>query len=379
MALKFIKLSRLNIRKLPPGQKLTEHGVSFERLKNGDGRYVVNVMVDGTRIHRTIGLESNGVTRKQAEDFIETARVDSREKRLNLPKNRKTVLRFDKAAQLYLKKLRESDGKGIREKSIHLNLHLIPFFKPKPLSSISTFDIDRYKKARLKECGKPGTVNRDLSTLRHLLGKAHEWGWISSIDAKVKKYKEGSGRIVYLNTDQVDRLLEAAKADDSFAVYPFILIGLETSMRRMEILSTKVKDVNLNRRVIYIPKAKGGAREQPITKHLAEYLRDRIRMIGETQEWLFPSLTSKTGHTVSIEKPFRRVVEAAGMDSTQVVRHTLRHTAITHLVQSGVDLPTVKRIAGHSDIKITEKYSHQDSDHIQSAMDKLENRYRKDG
>ncbi|WP_202944828.1 tyrosine-type recombinase/integrase [Nitrosospira multiformis] len=29
------------------------------------------------------------------------------------------------------------------------------------------------------------------------------------------------------------------------------------------------------------------------------------------------------------------------------MRHTLRHTAITHLVQAGVDLPTVKRISGH--------------------------------
>ncbi len=34
-------------------------------------------------------------------------------------------------------------------------------------------------------------------------------------------------------------------------------------------------------------------------------------------------------------------------DIKQVVRHTLRHTAITHLVQAGVDLPTVKRISGH--------------------------------
>ena len=37
-----------------------------------------------------------------------------------------------------------------------------------------------------------------------------------------------------------------------------------------------------------------------------------------------------------------RCVKRAGLDPTQVVRHTLRHTAITHLVQAGVDLPTVK-------------------------------------
>jgi site-specific recombinase XerD len=35
------------------------------------------------------------------------------------------------------------------------------------------------------------------------------------------------------------------------------------------------------------------------------------------------------------------------MNPEEVLRHTLRHTAISHLVQAGVDLPTVKRISGH--------------------------------
>ncbi|MBA2654441.1 MAG: tyrosine-type recombinase/integrase [Gammaproteobacteria bacterium] len=77
-----------------------------------------------------------------------------------------------------------------------------------------------------------------------------------------------------------------------------------------------------------------------------------------------------------MEKAFRRVVAAAGLDPKQVVRHTLRHTAITHLVQAGVDLPTVKRISGHKTLQMVERYSHQNGIHIQSAMDKLEQRYR---
>ena len=65
--------------------------------------------------------------------------------------------------------------------------------------------------------------------------------------------------------------------------------------------------------------------------------------------------------------PFHRIVKAAGLDPTQVVKHTLRHTAITHLVQSGVDLPTVKRISGHKTLAMVERYSHQNGEHIQSA------------
>ena len=59
-----------------------------------------------------------------------------------------------------------------------------------------------------------------------------------------------------------------------------------------------------------------------------------------------------------------------------MVRHTLRHTAITHLVQAGIDLPTVKRISGHKTLQMVERYSHQNGSHIQAAMDKLEKRYR---
>jgi site-specific recombinase XerD len=79
---------------------------------------------------------------------------------------------------------------------------------------------------------------------------------------------------------------------------------------------------------------------------------------------------------MNMRSPFSRVVKAAGLDPKQVVPHTLRHTAITHLVQSGVDLPTVKRISGHKTLIMVERYSHQNGDHIQAAMDKLENRYR---
>ena len=66
----------------------------------------------------------------------------------------------------------------------------------------------------------------------------------------------------------------------------------------------------------------------------------------------------------------------AGLDPAQVVRHTLRYTAISHLVQSGVDLPTVKRISGHKTLAMVEKYSHQNGGHIMAAMDKLQERMR---
>ena len=240
MAKSFTKLTRPNIRKTNPGDQINEHGITFLRQQNGDGRYTVNVMVDGQRIHRVIGNESDNVTRQQAEDFIQKARTEAREGRLNLPKGRKLTLGFRKAADEYLIKLAQESGKDINSKTRRLKHHLKPFFADKPLAKISTFDIERFKKSRQDNGAANGTINRELAALSHLFSKSIEWKWLDHKPATIKRLKEDSGRITYLTTDQIDRLIEAATHDQFQHIYPFIVIGLETSMRRSEILSIKI-------------------------------------------------------------------------------------------------------------------------------------------
>jgi integrase len=376
MSKAFIRLTRPNMRKLAPGEKISENGITFERFQN-DGVFTVNIMVDGQRIHRVVGRESEGTTRTQAEEFIARVRNDARHDRLSLPKGRKVALSFRDAAAKYLDRLKESDGKDMAAKARRLKLHLIPFFGDTPLSKINTFNIEQYKRHRQhgKYAAQSGTVNRELAVLSHLFSQAEEWGWITHRPGKIKRFPEDPGRIVYLTTEQAARLVECAKADRNETVYPFIVIGLETSMRKSEILSIRRENIDLERRVIYIPQAKAGAREQPITKNLTDFLSGYLAALPPSP-WLFPSLAARSGHVRDIKTPFHRVVRAAGLDPKQVVKHTLRHTAITHLVQSGVDLPTVKRISGHKTLIMVERYSHQNGEHIQSAMDKLEERYR---
>ncbi len=374
MSIKFNKITRVGQRNLVAGEKLEEHGVVFERLSNGDGRFKINIMVDGQRIHRVVGRESEGVTRLQAEELIAKFRTDARHGRLNLPKGRKLHFNFAEAAKAYLKKLEEEGGKDLVAKLYRLEQHLIPFFGNISLSKICTFDIERYKKFRA-ETAKPGTINRELSVVSHMMNKALDWKWLDHKPCNIKRLKEDSGRIVYLTTDQISKLIESAKQDQCPYIYPFIVIGLGTSMRRMEILSIELKNIDLDKRVIYIPKAKAGAREQPIPQYLSDFLRGYIVAAKPEQLWLFPAKLAKSGHTENIEKQFRRVVTRAGLNPKEVVRHTLRHTAITHLVQAGVDLPTVQRISGHKTLQMVVRYSHQNGEHIRSAMDALEERY----
>jgi integrase len=387
----FSKLTRTKTRALQPGESLSEQGITFERLGNGDGLFSVNVMVDGQRIHRNLGRESDGVTRTTAEEFISKVRHEAREGRLNLPKRRKVPLTLAAAAPLYLDRLREEGGREIDRKRQRLEQCLIPFLGELQIGQITSSDIERYKKHRLlqpvqtrkkpvagqpPQLNKPATVNRELATLSHLLNKAVEWGWTERQPAKIRKLKEDNGRIVYLSPVQATALLEGARSDQNRQIYPFILIGLRTGMRKSEILAIRREHVNPDARSIYIPAAKAGARTQPISADLASFLTEYIDTLPKGTPWLFPSVGAEQGHTVDVRKAFVRAVTAAGLDPKQVVRHTLRHTAITHLVQAGVDLPTVKRISGHKTMAMVERYAHQSGSHIAEAMDKLDDRYR---
>ena len=66
-----------------------------------------------------------------------------------------------------------------------------------------------------------------------------------------------------------------------------------------------------------------------------------------------------------------QIAKQAGIDDLTRV-HTLRHTFASHLVMKGVDLPTVMKLMGHSDIQTTMIYAHLAPDHLAGAVNKLD-------
>lgn len=48
--------------------------------------------------------------------------------------------------------------------------------------------------------------------------------------------------------------------------------------------------------------------------------------------------------------------------------HDLRHTCATRLVAAGVDIAIVKEILGHSDIRVTDRYSHASREQLLRAV-----------
>ena len=369
MTTRFNDLSRRNIRRLKPGERITEHGITAERLADGDVKYVVAVMVDGRRVHRVIGKESEGVTRTQAELFVEAKRTEAREGRLSLPVGRKTALTFKRAATDYVTRLEETGGKNLTAKRRQLRLYLTPFFGSQRLDTITAFTVDRYKKRRKDAGAANGTINRELAILSHLFSKAVEWRWIKVKPCPVRKLSESKGRIVVLSDDEADALLRAAIADEDAYLWLFVAFGLNTAMRHGEILRARFDHLDFERRRLFIPQAKAGGREQPITPELSDILRKE----RETSDsaWIFPTLRpklTKHGHRLRMTRAFSRAVVRAGLDPAQVTPHVMRHTGITNLVEAGVDLPTIQRISGHKTLAMVLRYTHVHGCHIDQAI-----------
>jgi len=57
------------------------------------------------------------------------------------------------------------------------------------------------------------------------------------------------------------------------------MVALDTGLRHAEILALRRGNVDLGKRVIWVPQTKAGAREQPITRELAEYFIERRKML----------------------------------------------------------------------------------------------------
>ncbi len=374
MTVKYALLTRPNIRALKPGQKITEHGITAEKLANGDMRYAVNVMVDGERIHRVIGRGSDGTTRTQAEEFIAKAKSDAKEGRLNLPSSRKLHLTFASAADSYLKKIEEIGAKDYVNNEQHIRLHLKPYFGTMRLDKISTFTLQKFQ----KHCREKGiaetTTNRVLATYRRMGRRLAEWKLIPVPPPMVRLRKERNVRTRVISDEEEARLLKAALSDSNSYVWLFIKLGLATSLRHSEMLAASFQNFDPERRRLGVTVKGGRWRNQPLTRGIAEILEREQGMAEDRDGWIFPSKTSASGHMESMTAPFARCVAAAGMDASVVTPHVMRHTAITRLAEIGADIKTIQEFSGHESLEMVLRYAHAQDRAVDRALDRLEGR-----
>lgn len=377
MALRFVKLDSRLLRGLSPGDRVTEHGITAERLRNGDLRWSINIMVDAKRIHRVVGRESEGTKRGTAERLIEKLRTDARADRFNLPEGRKLHRSFSDAADDYLDRMESSGGKDMKNKRRHLKQRLVPFLGRDRLDKITGFRLGQYRQHRLSEGAKEATINREMSTLSHMLNRAasKDWSWMKKEDVpEIPKEKEARKQIRILSVAQRQSLLKAATEDQDGRAWLFVMFGLNASMRHSEIVHRRYDEIDFENCFIWIDKAKAGERQQPITPALRDALIRQRKMEAEPDGWIFPTARKncQTPYRPDMREPFARIVKRAGLDPKVCTPHIMRHTAISSLVMARTDIPTIQKISGHKTASQVLHYVHLFGEHVQDAIGTLD-------
>jgi integrase len=241
----------------------------------------------------------------------------------------------------------------------------------------------------------PRTVGHVHRLMHRALGHAVKWGLIANNPVSAAEPPRVERReIDILAPDQVKTLLNALRERP---LYPIAVLGLATGMRRGELVGLRWGDVDLDRGVIRVeqsleqtsaglqfkaPKTKAGRRSISIPPSIVTKLRAHWKAQQETRLALglgkatnealvfartdgspFPpdSLTSDWARTLRMLK------------LPKITLHALRHTHVSQLIASGLDVVTVSRRIGHSNPTVTlNVYAHLFGNTDQRAADVVE-------
>jgi integrase len=100
------------------------------------------------------------------------------------------------------------------------------------------------------------------------------------------------------------------------------------------------------------------------------------RQIGANSPWVFANEAGEAPWLGTSLNHQHQKVRATLKLSTEFVLHSLRHTMLTRLGLSGADVFTIKKIAGHSSVKVSEHYVHPSSESNERAIERMMGEYR---
>ena len=143
-------------------------------------------------------------------------------------------------------------------------------------------------------------------------------------------------------------------------------------LRVAELVHLKPQDIHSERMLIRVNQGKGRKdRYTLLSPRLLEEMRAYWREY-RPQEWLFPRGNGSSPLPVdTVQKLFYRAKERARIRHGHGI-HSLRHSFATHLMEAGVDLPTIQRLMGHNRLSTTAQYLHVTSKHLGRVASPLE-------
>ena len=184
------------------------------------------------------------------------------------------------------------------------------------------------------------------------------------IDVSIVLKKEVQKIPFFFSIEQIQQLYETTN-DDAMGQRDRVLLGIYygCGLRKSEGAAIKLKDIMLDKSLLYVRHGKGGkSRYVPmvgrIKTDLYEYLNDGRKTLlkGNVSPALFISkyrIGMTKGGLYSRFKELQKDVikKPKGL-------HTLRHSIATHLLWQGMPLHFIARFLGHASIESTQIYTH---------------------
>ncbi|MBD66006.1 MAG: hypothetical protein CME62_12420 [Halobacteriovoraceae bacterium] len=292
-----------------------------------------------------------------------------------------TNLTFRSEAEYWLK-IRKQEltithlrrAKGILDK-------LLKSYGSLPIYEVNNLFLAKLRSKLLKQGKAAATVNRWTNTVTVILNFSYRNNRIKfNPAAGFGMLKEFRSEMSFWEKEEVQSFLSYANNKHTESrrwIYIAYLIALNTGIRAGELWGLKVKDINFERNFINIERqllirdkiiatTKGkNIRKVPLNNILKEELKTFIQG-KENEELIFQTQNhTPISHATFRGRYFLPDLKKSGV---RVIRfHDLRHTALTLMVEQGINLKVVQSIAGHADIQTTMKYVHLLGDSIEQV------------
>lgn len=249
------------------------------------------------------------------------------------------------------------------------------------LDKVTSENVADFAAARQSEGLLPSSVNRSLQVLRRVLRLAVEWGAIPATP-KVKLLRGEGHRERVLTPLEEARYLAAAP--EPLASIATVLV--DTGLRPEECFRLRWESITwVNGRhgslLVTHGKTPAARRVLPLSPRVRNLLENRWNEAGTPDEGCVWTAPTKSGHIEpsSLKKQhakvFKTIAEEASKNNEKPVRpfvlYTFRHTFLTRLGESGCNVWTLARIAGHSSIAMSGRYVHPSEDAVLNALSQM--------
>lgn len=222
----------------------------------------------------------------------------------------------------------------------------------------------------------PYKANRVLALISRLLNQCEVWEYrpLYSNPCRIIKANKESSRERYLSLNEIsklnntlDKLQAAHEISDNVA--NGIRLLLLTGARKSEIFGARLEWVDLKAQKIILPDSKTGKRPIFLSHDAIQLCKTQKAFANSVgSDFLFPS--PKAGlPLLHIKKAWQKIRIQADLEDIRL--HDLRHTCASLAVGSGVSLPIIGRLLGHSQPKTTQRYAHVDSDPALNAAEAI--------